>query len=39
VARQLHAGLRKHGDTGRHDTGRIARIVLTEIIQAAKGPR
>jgi hypothetical protein len=24
VARQLRVGLRKHGDTGRHDTGRIA---------------
>jgi hypothetical protein len=39
VARQLRAGHRKHGDTGRHDTGRIASIVVTEIIQAAKGPR
>jgi hypothetical protein len=24
VTRQLRAGLRRHGDTGRHDTGRIA---------------
>jgi len=39
VARQLRVELRLYGDTGQHDTGRIAWIVVTEIIQAAKGPR
>ena len=36
---QLRVQLRKHGDTGQHDTGRIAEIVATGIIEAAKGPR
>jgi hypothetical protein len=39
VVGQLPVELRKRGDAAQHDTGRIAGVVITEIIQAAEGPR
>jgi hypothetical protein len=39
VARHVRTELRKHNSTSQQETHRITEIVVTEIIQAARGPR